>query len=211
MSTELEKGLKQGPISSNELMANLARAKKVMNKVSDGNYTTGNIDESKLIDDTPQLEEYNPNEYNQSAHLDENLRNRVEKSKLPDSIKRAMIEHPMDVPNISLTENLSMDFVKGVKKLMDKDDLKKPSNTNINENRNRTNSGGNINTSELITILTPIIENIISKTIDKVLEKRLNEIKSNEKLTTINENVAIQVGESIFQGKITKIRSFKKK
>ena len=45
----MEKGLKQGPITQNQLMQNLAKAKKVMSKVESGDYETGNIDEGALV------------------------------------------------------------------------------------------------------------------------------------------------------------------
>ena len=109
--------LLNGPITSNDLMQRLAQAKKVMNKVDSGNYEKGNVSESAFL--VPQ----EPAEYKEQQAKPVSI-DKIQNSKLPDAIKKAMIDNP--IPQISLSESLDMDFVKGAKKLMEREGLSKP-------------------------------------------------------------------------------------
>jgi hypothetical protein len=66
----------------------------------------------------------------------------------------------------------------------------------------QSNSGSN---SELVTLLTPIIENVVRK----VMDEKLNQILTAQATTTINENLVLKVGDSVFKGKITGVSSAK--
>jgi hypothetical protein len=77
----------------------------------------------------------------------------------------------------------------GAKKLMEREGLTK-SKKPLNENVSNTD----------YKKLANIIEDIVRK----VFDEKLNEL-SNVKGITINENLAIKVGDSIFSGKITKV------
>jgi hypothetical protein len=87
----------QGSISQNDLMHKLVQAKKVMNKVDSGNYERGNVDESLLrsaSEDVVNNEEYQPTKQ-ATRPMGVPSVDRINQSKLPDNIKRAMIENPM--------------------------------------------------------------------------------------------------------------------
>lgn len=181
----------QGTISSNDLMKKLVQAKKVMNKVDNGNYETGNINREILQSNPEDLMNENVNVQKPNvrpigpANVD-----KIQQSKLPDAIKKAMIENP--IPQISLNDSLDMDFIKGAKRLMEQEGVPTQKQTN-NKNVN------NVNTNDLISVLTPIIES----TIRKVLDEKLNQLLTAQKTTSINENLVLKVGDSIFKGKIT--------
>jgi len=201
-------GLKNGPITETELMQRLAGAIKVMNKVESGNYATGNINEASLVSDEPidfeiadsALTE-SPVPVNTTPVSSGNLDiDKINKSKLPDSIKRAMIENPIN--QISLTDNLNMDFVKKTKQLMESEGVSLKTPTRQSQKSNSA-SVGNVN--ELATLLTPIIENIVRK----VMDEKLNQILTAQTTSTINENLVLKVGDTIFKGKITGARSAK--
>lgn len=182
----------QGTISSQDLMKKLVQAKKVMNKVDSGNYEKGHIDENIIKSNPEELLSENKNI--QKPHVRPIGPPNVEKihqSKLPDAIKKAMIENP--IPQISLNDSLDMNFIKGAKRLMEQEGVSttKTSTTKINNN--------SINNNDLVSILTPIIES----TVRKVMDEKLNQILTAQKTTSINENLVLKVGDSVFKGKIT--------
>lgn len=186
----------KGTISSNDLMMKLVQAKKVMNKVDNGDYQKGNIDESKLLSSVEDnLQSQVPITNNRPVGTPSV--DKIKNSKLPDAIKKAMIENP--IPQISLNDTIDMDLVKGAKKLMEREGM-------ISKSTNKTQSGGtSINTSDLIATITPIIENVVRK----VMDEKLNQILTAQQTTSINENLVLKVGDSVFKGKITGVNKAK--
>ena len=204
-------GLKNGPITQNELMLRLANAKKVMNKVETGDYTTGNINEASLVSDESDdyaladrmLTESEPVVPTTSAPVITDV-DRINNSKLPEAIKRAMIENP--IAQISLNDSLNMDFVKKTKQIMESEGVSlKPTNRPAQRQPQRQTGGGSININEMAAALTPIIENIVRK----VLDEKLNQILTAHTTATINENLVLKVGDTIFKGKLTGARPAK--
>ena len=80
-----------GTINENDLMRKLVNAKKVMNAVDGGTFTTGNINASALLESPEVLMQ------NTSPSTPKNVKSpvvnedKIRGSKLPDSIKEAMI------------------------------------------------------------------------------------------------------------------------
>lgn len=184
----------KGTISENELMMKLVQAKKVLNKVDSGNYERGQINETILRS--------NPEDVDPS-YLENNTTNtslkKIMESKLPDNIKRAMRDTP--IPQISLSNSLNVDFVKNTKKLMESEGVK------VNNTTNRPIQSNN--DSSLIKELTPLIENIIRKTVTEILDSKLNKFLTAQQTLSINENLVLKVGDSIFKGKITGVNKSK--
>lgn len=185
----------KGTISANDLMMKLVQAKKVMNKVETGSFEKGNINEEILKKSPEEL---------MNANLEVPIKSKgmpniqkIKESKLPDAIKKAMIENP--IPQISLNDTIDMDIVKGAKKLMEREGM-------ISKQTSKSNTSiGQINTSELISSLTPIIENVVRK----VMDEKLNQILTAQQTTSINENLVLKVGDSVFKGKITGVNKSK--
>jgi len=189
----------QGSISSNELMKKLVQSKKIMNKVDGGNYERGHVNESMLLSDPEELmksqysgEQPQPNQrpVNGPTSVD-----RIQNSKLPDAIKRAMIESP--IPQISLNDTLDMDFVKGAKRLMEQEGV----SSKKLQPQQRQPQSSNID----MNAIALMIEN----TVRKVMDEKLNQILSASTTASINENLVLKVGESIFKGKITGVSKAK--
>jgi hypothetical protein len=190
----------QGAISSNDLMKKLVQAKKVMNKVDGGNYERGHVNESMLLSDPEELmnsqnfeqPQSNQRPVNGPASVD-----KIQSSKLPDAIKRAMIENP--IPQISLNDTLDMDFVKGAKRLMEQEGVssKKPQP----QQRQQQTQSSNID----MNAIALMIEN----TVRKVMDEKLNQILTASTTSSINENLVLKVGDSIFKGKITGVNKAK--
>lgn len=186
--------MSQGAISENDLMMKLVNAKKVMNKVDNGNYQTGNINESMLFSDPTEL-------VNSQTIQPTTIRpkgvptvQKIQESKLPDAIKQAMIENP--IPQISLNESLDMDFIKGAKRLMEQEGLTKTSTP-----QTKSTPSQNIDMNSIVVL--------IENTVRKVMDEKLNQILSAQQTSSINENLVLKVGDSIFKGKITGVNKAK--
>jgi len=187
----------QGPISANDLMSKLVQAKKIMNKVDGGDYKRGQIDESLLLSDSA---EYVTNESVKAPTKQAAAPSvdRINNSKLPDAIKKAMIEHPIEqMPSISLSETLDMDFVKGARRLMEQEGV----SSKKSQPQQRQSVGGNID----MTALAALVEN----TVRKVMDEKLNQLLTAQQTQTISENLVLKVGDSIFKGKITGVNKSK--
>jgi hypothetical protein len=195
--------LNNGPISSNDLMSKLVQAKKLMNKVDTGDFERGNIDESRLIAPSNDSE-YLSESYEQSQPqintrpVGTPTADRIQQSKLPDAIKKAMIENP--IPQISLSDSLDMDFVKGAKRLMEQEGVQSKQ-TQKKPSPQPTGNASGVNMNALATL--------IENTVRKVMDEKLSQILTAQQTSTINENLVLKVGDSIFKGKITGVNKAK--
>lgn len=189
-----------GVISYSDLMKKLVQAKKVMNKVDGGDFERGNINESTLLSSPEELIEMNqpatPSVQHKQPTVD---KSRIENSRLPDAIKKAMMENP--IPQISLSDNLDMDFVKGAKRLMEQEGLGKKQQTKSQPSYQQPQPSQSID----LNALSIMVEN----TVRKVLDEKLNQILSAHETKSINENLVLKVGDSVFKGKITGVNSSK--
>jgi hypothetical protein len=188
-----------GSISQNDLMMKLVQAKKVMNKVDGGNYTKGNINEN-ILRSAPEdidMSEYQSTTVSKPVSGPVNV-NKIQNSKLPDAIKQAMINHPIEqMPSISLNETLDMDFIKGAKRLMEQEGV----STRPSAQSKQTIVNNNID----MNAIAVLIENVVRK----VMDEKLNQILTASTTSTINENLVLKVGDSIFKGKITGVNKAK--
>jgi hypothetical protein len=127
---------------------------------------------------------------------------RILNSKLPDEIKRLMIEHPIEQPNMGAGSNsiLSNELVEKASRLMNvnaKGDV-------LSENRpQKSQTQQSISNS----ITSEEIKNIVRETVEEVLYENglLVESESNS-----NEVFKFRVGDRIFEGKLTKIKRVSK-
>jgi hypothetical protein len=168
-----------------------------MNKVETGNFEHGHINEQILRSDPEEIvnlqnTQPSPKAINKEVSID-----RINNSKLPDVIKKAMIENP--IPQITLNDNLNMDFIQGAKKLMEREGLSKKPTQKQSSTQYQSVPGIDMNS------LSTLIEN----TIRKVLDEKLNQILTAQQTATINENLVLKVGDSIFKGKITGVNKAK--
>lgn len=197
----------QGTISANDLMQKLARAKKVMDKVDN----TSSAPRGAVNENYENFDDDNEPDFNyqqpitqfqqpKQVALDKNLSSeKIQNSKLPDAIKKAMLENPIPVPSISLSDNIDMNIIKGAKRLIEQE---LPTKTKQQQkNQPQSNSVSNIDMNSL----SIMIEN----TVRKVLDEKLSQILSAHETKSINENLVLKVGDSIFKGKITGVNSSK--
>ena len=177
-------GLNAGPISANDLMAKLAKASKVMQKVQGGDFSRGNVNESMLSDGYDNSGEYAQQSFQQPQSQQNNY-------STPD----------FDVSKIQNSKLPDMDFVKGAKRLIEQENrANNPSKSN-QQSKPVQNVGGNID----MNAISVLIEN----TIRKVMDEKLNQILTAQTTSSINENLVLKVGDSIFKGKITGVNKSK--
>jgi hypothetical protein len=111
----------------------------------------------------------------------------IKNSKLPDEIKKLMIEHPIQPAQMS-TSSLSNELVEKATRLMR--DGKEP----VKEQQT-TQKTSNIDVKQ--------IQQIVESTVRKVLKENGLISESEEKT---NEVFSFKVGKHIFEGKVTKIK-----
>jgi hypothetical protein len=201
-----------------ELMQRLAVSKKIMEK-------HGEIKRGDARPETPILEDYNtpssnyniPSEFLQeennrrqdfdpSTPLDEN---KILNSKLPDEIKRLMIEQPIVQPN-SMTGGvtLSDDVIEGATRLMKKDKLPE---TKINNNTQQLNKPNTTQSNFNITEIKSIIRDVVRDTVRDVVREELKDAGMLvESTTDTNEMIQFKVGQHLFIGRVTKIKKLEK-
>jgi len=192
--------ISNGKISTNDLMQRLVQAKKIMQKVETGDFERGSVNEDILRSDPEELIKNQLPQQTWSQNSNPPVPNlqKIQESKLPDAIKRAMIENP--IPQISLSDSLDLNFVEKTKKLMESQGI--PTKTNKAQSTQTSNP-------DLIKQLTPIIENVVRKTVTEILDSKLNQILTAQQTLSINESLVLKVGNSIFKGKITGVNKSK--
>jgi hypothetical protein len=89
-----------------------------------------------------------------------------------------------------------MDFIKGAKRLMEQEGLTKKPTTQA-----KSTPVQNIDMNSIAVL----IENVVRK----VMDEKLNQILTAQQTSTINENLVLKVGDSIFKGKITGVNKAK--
>jgi len=201
-----------------ELMQRLAVSKKIMEK-------HGEIKRGDARPATPILEDYNtpPSNYNIPSEFlqEENNRrqdfdpstpldeNRILNSKLPDEIKRLMIEQPIVQPN-SMTGGvtLSDDVIEGATRLMKKDKLPE---TKINNNTQQLDKPNTTQSNFNITEIKSIIRDVVRDTVRDVVREELKDAGMLvESTTNTNEIIQFKVGQHLFIGRVTKIKKLEK-
>jgi len=198
-----------GRINENDLMRRLVGAKKVMNKVDGNSFTTGNIDPKNylsspedLMKDETQSKSPQPNR--PTVNVD-----KIRNSNLPKAIQEAMINNPIpQADGISLDSTLNMSFLDGAKKLMEKEGLSKPTKlTQEPQKFNRSTPPDNASFNGVD--VASIIRETIKDTLEEIVDRKLDLILNASKTASINENLVLKVGDSIFRGKITSVNKTK--
>lgn len=196
--------------SEDQLLQKLVIAKKIMEKHND--MGRGNVQENVSVN-TPSLQEFQPvgGNYNipsdvlmettqqQTQNPELPTQDRIMNSKLPDEIKRLMMEHPIDKPNSMTGPSLSNDLVEKASRLMNVN----AKGETINENKKQTTSYER--PQGLLS--TDTIRDIVRETVEDVLKENGLLVESTRKS---NEMFKFRVGNHIFEGKVTNIKKISK-
>ena len=161
---------------------------------------------SPMVEDfTPVSANYNmPQEYlteapTQKMNTEVPSADRIANSKLPDEIKRLMMEHPIQQPNSSVNNSvLSSDLIEKASRLMNT----KANGDLINENvPKRTQQIQQ--TQPSVSISADDIRSIVRETVQDVLKENGLLVESTKKS---NEIFKFRVGQHIFEGKLLRVR-----
>lgn len=159
---------------------------------------------------TPIVEEFNPvaGQYNIPQELMMESKpttiynteipseERIKNSKLPDEIKRLMLEHPIDKPNVGSGTVLSDDLVEKASRLMNSDASGKQIKPNQPSPKSSLTESVNVNN----------IRGLLKEVVEEVLNENGLIVESE---TNSNEIFKFRVGQHIFEGKLTKIKKLK--
>jgi hypothetical protein len=114
----------------------------------------------------------------------------MKKSKMPDAIKQAMMETPIDIPEDP--------FSVGSFDLDDVAELVEEPKQIVRENKKPKSS--NINTDTIRQIVREEIEDVVRGVVSEYLDKSL-----------VTEDIQIKVGETIFSGNLKPLPKKKRK
>lgn len=193
-------------INENDLMQKLVSAKKVMNKVDGKSFTTGNIDPKNYLSSPEDLMKVNTPQIN-STHVNTD---KIRNSKLPKAIQEAMINNPIpQADSISLDSTLNMSFLDGAKKLMEKEGLTKSTQLTQPQTVQSHNTPQVSNPPTYNGDIASIVRETIKDTLEEIVDRKLDLLLNASKTASINENLVLKVGDSIFRGKITGVNKSK--
>jgi hypothetical protein len=204
--------------SEAELLQRLMISKKIMEKhdnidrgqarniTSQESYSSPMVESYEAIPATynlPQefLEEQRPV---QQVNNQAPLQDRISNSKLPDEIKRLMMEHPIQQPNMGMGTNtvLSNELIEKASRLMNTN----PKGDVMNESRTKrqVQSQPSQPTSSLSA---QQIKDIVRETMEEVLSENGLLVESESKS---GEMFKFRVGQHLFEGKVLKVKKMVK-
>ena len=212
---------------SSNLMEKLAVSKKIMEKhnatprahggslpMSENINASYNIPQDMIQQpppqqQQPQQQQITPQTLTPSEPVTENA---IKNSKLPDEIKRLMLENPIVQPQTN-GPVLSNDIIEGAARLMNTN----PSNESVvsSPQTNPSNSVGQplneVTTSLPINNdLKQMIRDVVRDTVRDVIREELKSsgmiIEGNQK---VNETLSLRVGKHVFEGKVLKVKKVK--
>ena len=197
--------------TENDLIQKLMISKKIMDKHSE--MPRGGVSEGLSNYSTPEVAEYNapqatfniPNEYLSESEISKPINNnpqpltkdRILSSKLPDEIKRLMMEHPIEQPNQG-GPTLSDDLIQKATRLMNKDKNvinETSTSKKTQQSQPLPKQQSSINLNE--------IRDVIRETVEDVLKENGLLVESTSRT---NDLFTFKVGKHIFEGKLTKIK-----
>lgn len=199
-----------------DLMQKLAISKKIMdvhNNIQRGTATPSmpmveNFDVPAASYNIPQ--EYisetqipKPN-YNPSQPIDED---RIKNSKLPDEIKRLMIEQPIIQPSsMNGGSVISDDIIEGAQRLMNLNSNTKENKQQVPQNTTTKQSSPNINVNEIKSVIRDVVRDTVRDVVREELKEAGMLVESTSKS---NDTIQFKVGNHLFIGKVTQVKKIK--
>ena len=199
---------------SSNLMEKLAVSKKIMEKhngtpraqggslpMEDNSNATYNIPQD-MLQQPPQQQ---PNIPTPSMSNEPVTENAIKNSKLPDAIKRLMLENPITQPQ-SNGPALSNDIIEGAARLMKNNSTPQPNElVNTQQPLKEVSSSTSLNND-----LKQMIRDVVRDTVRDVVRE---ELKSSGMVTEgnqkVNETLSLRVGKHVFEGKVLKVKKVK--
>jgi len=189
--------------SEAELLQKLMISKKIMDKHNDmGRGQSRNINMGNDFS-SPMVENYEAPaaRYNLPQELLEETEERIASSKLPDEIKRLMMEHPIQQPTMGMSSGavLSNELVEKASRLM---------NTNAKGDQIKENvTRKQVSQPQTNSLSANDIRDIVRETVEDVLKENGLLVESDSKS---NEMFKFRVGQHIFEGKVLRVKKISK-
>jgi hypothetical protein len=193
-----------------DLMQKLAISKKIMDAHSGIN--RGTVASNPVLEnfDTPnasynipqeymgEVEQERPN-FDPTQPLEES---RIKNSKLPDEIKRLMIEQPIVQPSsMNGGSVISNDIIEGAQRLMGMGSKQQPQVVNETVKTQKTTQNFDMNE------MKNMIRDVVRDTVKDVVREELKEAGMLvESTSNSNDTLQFKVGNHLFVGKVTKIK-----
>jgi hypothetical protein len=196
-------------------MEKLAVSKKIMEKhngtprtqggslpMADNSNASYNIPQD-MLQQPPQQQQ--PNIPTPSMSNEPVTENAIKNSKLPDAIKRLMLENPIVQPQ-SNGPVLSNDIIEGAARLMKNNSTSQPNElVNTQQPLKEVSSSTSLNND-----LKQMIRDVVRDTVRDVVRE---ELKSSGMVTEgnqkVNETLSLRVGKHVFEGKVLKVKKVK--
>ena len=199
---------------SSNLMEKLAVSKKIMDKHNGTPRTQGGslpmVDNSNASYNIPQDMLQQPPQQQQtisqpSMSNEPVTENAIKNSKLPDAIKRLMLDNPIVQPQ-SNGPALSNDIIEGAARLMKNNSTPQPNElVNTQQPLKEVSSSTSLNND-----LKQMIRDVVRDTVRDVVRE---ELKSSGMVTEgnqkVNETLSLRVGKHVFEGKVLKVKKVK--
>jgi hypothetical protein len=197
--------------SEQDLMQKLMISKKIMEKHNDmgrnGIQSTGGMSSPMVEDYQPIQANYNlPQEFLSEQEVAKPINNgpmtsdRILGSKLPDEIKKLMMEHPIQQPTMGVgSGTLSNELVEKASRLMRTNAKGELTENKQPQRQQQSQTTTGINANE--------IRDIVRETVQDVL--RENGLLT-ESETKSNEVFKFRVGQHIFEGKLIRVKKIAK-
>lgn len=199
---------------SSNLMEKLAVSKKIMEKHNSTPRVQGGslpmVDNPNASYNIPQDMLQQPPQQQQtisqpSMSNEPVTENAIKNSKLPDAIKRLMLDNPIAQPQSSVPA-LSNDIIEGAARLMKNNSTPQPNElVNTQQPLKEVSSSTSLNND-----LKQMIRDVVRDTVRDVVRE---ELKSSGMVTEgnqkVNETLSLRVGKHVFEGKVLKVKKVK--
>ncbi len=202
-----------------DLMQKLAVSKKIMDKhngtprnqgggslpMSENINATYNVPQDMLQQQVPQQQvpqQQVPQSTNNGGPVTENA---IKNSKLPDDIKKLMLENPIVQPQ-SNGPALTDDIIQGATRLMNNNT---PPQTGPLQNEGNTvisNSSTIPNNGDLKQMIRDVVRDTVRDVVREELKSSGIVTEGNQK---VNETLSLRVGKHVFEGKVLKVKKVK--
>ena len=199
---------------SSNLMEKLAISKKIMEKhngtprvqggslpMEDNPNASYNIPQD-MLQQPPQQQQTISQPSMSNEPVTENA---IKNSKLPDAIKRLMLDNPIVQPQ-SNGPALSNDIIEGAARLMKNNSTPQPNElVNTQQPLKEVSSSTSLNND-----LKQMIRDVVRDTVRDVVRE---ELKSSGMVTEgnqkVNETLSLRVGKHVFEGQVLKVKKVK--
>jgi len=200
-------------------MQKLAVSKKIMDKhngtprnqgggslpMSENINATYNVPQDMLQQQVPQQQvpqQQVPQSTNNGGPVTENA---IKNSKLPDDIKKLMLENPISQPQ-SNGPALTDDIIQGATRLMNNNTSPQTGSLQNESNTVKPISPSIPNNNDLKQMIRDVVRDTVRDVVREELKSSGMVTEGNQK---VNETLSLRVGKHVFEGKVLKVKKVK--